>query len=85
MSDQPAYVINFLRAILKPKGLLFWSSPSTFTVPDFLPRRVVRRAQWFAAVLSLIFAALSNSLAAHRGLEAVDFLLYDTSGRATVT
>ncbi|MFN7944005.1 MAG: STM3941 family protein [Blastocatellia bacterium] len=44
-------------------------------VPDFLPDRVARPAQWFAAVWYLGFAALSISLAACRGLEAVDVLL----------
>ncbi len=44
-------------------------------VPDFLPHRVVRRAQWFAVVWYLVCAALSISLAASRGLEAVDVLL----------
>ena len=33
-------------------------------VPDFLPHRVVRPAQWFAVVWYLVFAALSISLAA---------------------
>ncbi|HEX8130271.1 MAG TPA: STM3941 family protein, partial [Pyrinomonadaceae bacterium] len=40
-------------------------------VPDFLPLRVVRPAQWFAAVWYLVFAALSISLTAYRGFEAV--------------
>jgi hypothetical protein len=44
-------------------------------VPDFLPRRVIRPAQWFAAVWYLVFAALSISLAAYRGLQAVEVLL----------
>jgi hypothetical protein len=44
-------------------------------VPDFLPRRVVRPAQRFAAVWYLVFSVLSISLAASRGLEAVEFLL----------
>lgn len=44
-------------------------------VPDFLPRRVVRPAQWFAAIWYIVFAALSISLAAYRGLEAVELLL----------
>lgn len=44
-------------------------------VPDFVPSRVVRPAQWFAAVWYLVFSALSISLAAYRGLEAVDVLL----------
>ena len=44
-------------------------------VPDFLPRRVVRPAQWFAVVWYLIFSALSITLAAYRGLETVDVLL----------
>ena len=44
-------------------------------VPDFLPRRVIRPAQWFAAVWYLVFAALSILLAAFRGFEAVDLLL----------
>jgi hypothetical protein len=40
-------------------------------VPDFLPHRVVRPAQWFAAIWYLVFAALSIALAAFRGFEAV--------------
>jgi hypothetical protein len=44
-------------------------------VPDFLPRRFVRPAQWFAAVWYLVFAILSISLAAFRGLEGIEFLL----------
>jgi hypothetical protein len=44
-------------------------------VPDFLPRRFIRPAQWFAVVWYLIFATLSVSLAAFRGLAAVDVLL----------
>jgi hypothetical protein len=44
-------------------------------VPDFLPRRVVSPAQWFAAVWYMVFAALSVSLAAFRGFESVDVLL----------
>jgi hypothetical protein len=44
-------------------------------VPDLLPRRIVRPAQWFAAVWYLVFAALSIALAAYRGLAAVDLLL----------
>jgi hypothetical protein len=44
-------------------------------VPDFLPRNLVRPAQWFAAVWYLVFAVLSISLAAFRGLEGIEFLL----------
>jgi hypothetical protein len=44
-------------------------------VPDFLPRRFVRPAQWFAAVWYSVFAILSISLAAFQGLEGVEFLL----------
>jgi len=44
-------------------------------VPDFLPRRFVRPAQWFAAVWYLVFAILSIPLAAFRGLEVIEFLL----------
>lgn len=44
-------------------------------VPDILPRRVVRPAQWFAAVLYLVLAALAISLAAYRGLQGIEFLL----------
>ncbi len=44
-------------------------------VPDFLPSRFIRPAQWFAAVWYLVFAVLSISLAAFRGLEGVEFLL----------
>lgn len=44
-------------------------------VPDFLARRFVRPAQWFAAVWYLVFAALSIALAAVRGLEGIEFLL----------
>jgi hypothetical protein len=43
--------------------------------PDFLPRKVIRPAQWFAAIWYLVFSALSISLAAYRGLEAVEVLL----------
>lgn len=44
-------------------------------VPDLLPRRVVRPAQWFAVVWYLVFSVLSISLAAYRGLESVEVLL----------
>lgn len=44
-------------------------------VPEFLPRGFVRPAQWFAVVWYLVFAALSVSLAAFRGMEAVEVLL----------
>lgn len=44
-------------------------------VPDFLPTRVVRPAQWFAAVWYLVFSVLSISLAAYRGLEGIEVLL----------
>jgi hypothetical protein len=44
-------------------------------VPDFLPHRVVRPAQWFAAVWYLVFAALSISLTAYRGFEPVYLFL----------
>lgn len=44
-------------------------------VPDFLPRRVVRPAQLIAVIWYLVFSALSISLAAYRGFEAVDLLL----------
>ena len=44
-------------------------------VPDFLPRRVVSPAQWFAVGWYLIFAALSISLAAYRGLTAIEVYL----------
>lgn len=44
-------------------------------VPDFLPNRVVRPAQWFAVVWYLVFAALSISLAAFRGFAAIDVFL----------
>jgi hypothetical protein len=44
-------------------------------VPDFLPHRIIRPAQWFAAVWYFVFAALSISLGAYRGLEAIEFLL----------
>ncbi|HYG11437.1 MAG TPA: STM3941 family protein [Pyrinomonadaceae bacterium] len=44
-------------------------------VPDFLPRRIVGPAQWFAAVWYLVFAVLSLSLAAYRGFETPDVLL----------
>lgn len=43
--------------------------------PDMLPQRVVRPAQWLAAVLYLTLSALSVSLAAWRGLAPVDLLL----------
>lgn len=43
--------------------------------PDFLPHRIVRPAQWFAAIWYIVSAALSISLAASRGLESVEFLL----------
>ncbi len=60
----PAFTVSLL-----PMFIFF------LAVPDFLPRRVVRPAQWFAVVWYLVFAALSISLAAYRGLEAVDVLL----------
>ena len=44
-------------------------------VPDLLPRRFVRPAQWLAAVWYLVFAILSIPLAAFRGLEGIEFLL----------
>lgn len=44
-------------------------------VPDFLPRRVVRPAQWFAVVWYLVFAALAISLGAYRGLQAIEVFL----------
>jgi hypothetical protein len=44
-------------------------------VPNFLPRRVVRPAQWFAVVWYLVFAALAISLGAYRGLEAIEVFL----------
>jgi hypothetical protein len=44
-------------------------------VPDFFPHRVVRPAQWFAIVWYLVFAALSISLGAYRGLEGVEVYL----------
>lgn len=44
-------------------------------VPDFLPRMVVRPAQWFASVWYLVFAALSISLTAYRGFEPVYLFL----------
>ena len=44
-------------------------------VPDFLPRRFIRPAQWFAVVWYLVLAALSISLAAYRGLEAIEVFL----------
>lgn len=44
-------------------------------VPDFLPSRVVRPAQWFAVVWYLFFAALSLALAAYHGFEPVEVYL----------
>jgi hypothetical protein len=44
-------------------------------VPDFLPRGVVRPAQWFAAALYLVLSAVSLSLAAFRGFGTPDVLL----------
>jgi hypothetical protein len=44
-------------------------------VPDFLPRRFVRPAQWFAVAWYLVFGVLAISLAAWRGLAGVDLLL----------
>jgi hypothetical protein len=44
-------------------------------VPDFLPRRAVRPAQWIAVIWYLVFSVLSISLAAYRGFGAVDLLL----------
>lgn len=44
-------------------------------VPDFLPARVVRPAQWFAVVWYLFFAALSLAVAAYHGFEPVEFYL----------
>src|SRR6185295_5853208 len=44
-------------------------------VPDLLPRRFARPAQWLAAVWYLVFAILSIPLAAVRGLEGIEFLL----------
>lgn len=44
-------------------------------VPDFLPPRVVRPAQWFAVVWYLFFAALSLALAAYHGFEPVEVYL----------
>jgi hypothetical protein len=60
----PAFIASLL-----PMFIFF------LAVPDFLPRRVVRPAQWFAVVWYLVLAALSISLAAYRGLEAVEVLL----------
>jgi hypothetical protein len=44
-------------------------------VPDFLPRRFLRPAQYFAAAWYLVFAIFSILLAAFRGLEGIEFLL----------
>ena len=60
----PAFI-----AALLPMFIFFLATP------DILPHRVVRPAQWFAVVWYLVFAALSISLAAYRGLEAVEVFL----------
>jgi hypothetical protein len=60
----PAFTLSLL-----PMFIFF------LAVPGFLPRRVIRPAQWFAAVWYLVFAALSILLAAYRGLAGVDLLL----------
>jgi len=65
---QLPFWIGFTAALL-PMFLFF------VAVPDFLPRRFLRPAHWFAAVWYLVFAILSIPLAAFRGLEGVDFLL----------
>lgn len=44
-------------------------------VPDFFPSGIVGPAQWFAVGWYLIFAALSISLAAYRGLTAIEVYL----------
>lgn len=44
-------------------------------VPDFLPSGLASPAQWFAVGWYLIFAALSISLAAYRGLTAIEVYL----------
>lgn len=60
----PAFTVSLL-----PMLIFF------LAVPDFLPRRVVRPAQWFAAVLYLVLSVLAISLAAYRGLQAIEVLL----------
>ncbi len=60
----PAFIVSLL-----PMFIFF------VAVPDFLPRRVIRPAQWFAAVLYLVLAALAIPLAAFRGLAAIDLFL----------
>jgi hypothetical protein len=60
----PAFIASLL-----PMFIFF------LAVPDFVPRKFVRPAQWFAVVWYLVFAAVSISLAPFRGLEAVEVLL----------
>lgn len=65
---QIPFWIGFTAALL-PMLIFF------VAVPDFMPHRFVRPAQWFAAFWYLLFAVLSISLAAFRGLEGIEFLL----------
>lgn len=65
---KPPFWAGFVASLL-PAVIFF------FAVPDVLPPRVVRPAQWFAVVWYLVSAALSISLAAYRGMAGVDLLL----------
>ena len=65
---QPPFWAGFAASMLP--ALIFF-----LAVPDFLPIKIVRPAQWVAVVWYLVFAALAILLSVSRGLESVDFLL----------
>ena len=65
---KPPFWAGFTASMLP--ALIFF-----FAVPDTLPPRFVRPAQWFAVAWYLLAAVLSIALAAYRGLAGVDALL----------
>lgn len=65
---KPPFWAGFVGSLL-PAVIFF------FAVPDVLPPRFIRPAQWFAVAWYLLAAALSIALAAYRGMAGIDLFL----------
>lgn len=65
---KPSFWAGFVASLLP--AIIFFVA-----VPDVLPPRFVRPAQWFAVVWYLVSAVLSIALAAYRGMAGIDLFL----------
>lgn len=65
---KPPFWAGFVGSLLP--AIIFF-----FAVPDVLPPRFIRPAQWFAVAWYLLAAVLSIALAAYRGMAGIDLFL----------